>query len=95
MADLKKVATQKKAVAGTPTRDSVAEAIKFKKIQQRFPKQFEHVLESVATITNVLIASEYSSSISSRLNIILLINLLKLMSTGVFGVTINLIYYIL
>ncbi len=36
MADLKKIVTQKKAVAGTPIRDSVAEAIKFKKIQQRF-----------------------------------------------------------
>ncbi|OSZ73602.1 carboxylate-amine ligase [Chitinophagaceae bacterium IBVUCB2] len=58
MADLKKSATPNKAVAGTPTRDSVAEAIKFKKIQQRFPKQFEHVFpDKLAPRTVVIIPS--------------------------------------
>lgn len=58
MADLKKNATPKKAVAGTPTRDSVAEAIKFKKIQQRFPQQFEQVFpDKLAPRTVVIIPS--------------------------------------
>ena len=58
MADLKKNAIPKKAVAGTPTRDSVAEAIKFKKIQQRFPQQFEQVFpDKLAPRTVVIIPS--------------------------------------
>jgi hypothetical protein len=40
------------------TRDTVAEAIKFKKIQQRFPKQFEHVFpDKLAPRTVIIIPS--------------------------------------
>ena len=58
MAELKKSGTQKNPVAGVPVRDSVAEAIKFKKIQQRFPQQFEQVFpDKLAPRTVVIIPS--------------------------------------
>lgn len=42
----------------SPARDSVAEAIRFKKIQQRFPRQFEHVFpDKLAPRTVIIIPS--------------------------------------
>lgn len=44
--------------AGLPVRDSVAEAIQFKKIQKRFPQQFEHVFpDKLAPRTVIIIPS--------------------------------------
>jgi len=44
--------------AALHTRDTVAEAIRFKKIQQRFPKQFEHVFpDKLAPRTVIIIPS--------------------------------------
>ncbi len=44
--------------AGMPARDSVAEAIRFKKIQERFPQQFEHVFpDKLAPRTVIIIPS--------------------------------------
>ncbi len=41
-----------------PARDSVAEAIQFKKIQKRFPQQFEHVFpDKLAPRTVIIIPS--------------------------------------
>lgn len=41
-----------------PVRDSVAEAIQFKKIQKRFPKQFEHIFpDKLAPRTVIIIPS--------------------------------------
>ncbi|HEV7783472.1 MAG TPA: peptide ligase PGM1-related protein [Chitinophagaceae bacterium] len=44
--------------AALPARDSVAEAIRFKKIQERFPQQFEHVFpDKLAPRTVIIIPS--------------------------------------
>lgn len=58
MAEIKKAATVKIARANSPARGTVAEAIRFKKIQQRFPQQFEHVFpDKLAPRTVIIIPS--------------------------------------
>lgn len=58
MAELKKNSAAKKAQSGIPVRDSVAEAIQFKKLQQRFPQQYEQVFpDKLAPRTVVIIPS--------------------------------------
>jgi len=52
--DMKQTVTR----SAGPVRDTVAEAIRFKKIQQRFPKQFEHVFpDKLAPRTVIIIPS--------------------------------------
>ena len=47
-----------KSKTDMPVRDSVAEAIQFKKIQKRFPKQFEHIFpDKLAPRTVIIIPS--------------------------------------
>lgn len=56
MAENKTITAKQKAAA--LSRDTVSEAIRFKKIQQRFPKQFEHVFpDKLAPRTVIIIPS--------------------------------------
>ncbi len=49
---------QSKSNTDLPVRDSVAEAIEFKKIQKRFPRQFEHIFpDKLAPRTVIIIPS--------------------------------------
>lgn len=58
MADIKKTTTVKNARSDSPAGGSVAEALRFKKIQQRFPQQFEHVFpDKLAPRTVIIIPS--------------------------------------
>lgn len=58
MADGKKISSGNAGKTGLPAMDTVAEALRFKKIQQRFPKQFEHVFpDKLAPRTVIIIPS--------------------------------------
>lgn len=58
MATSKKNFSGKSGTADLPVRDSVAEAMQFKKIQKRFPQQFEHIFpDNLAPRTVVIIPS--------------------------------------
>ncbi len=58
MSAVPKNTTGKTGSTALPGRDSVAEAIRFKKIQERFPKQFEHVFpDKLAPRTVIIIPS--------------------------------------
>jgi hypothetical protein len=58
MSAVKKNPPAKTGSVALPARDSVAEAIRFKKIQERFPQQFEHVFpDKLAPRTVIIIPS--------------------------------------
>ncbi len=58
MATSKKNSSIKNGITDFPVRDSVAEAMQFKKIQKRFPQQFEHIFpDNLAPRTVVIIPS--------------------------------------
>lgn len=58
MAIAKKNSASTNGIADVPVRDSVAEAMQFKKIQKKFPQQFEHIFpDKLAPRTVIIIPS--------------------------------------
>ncbi len=58
MAVTKKISASTNGNSGLPVQGSVAEAIQFKKLQQRFPQQFEHVFpDKLAPRTVIIVPS--------------------------------------